>query len=147
MASTPTPQPQVQQFAPLDLRPQVQGSIHRQGRQHSDHGQAQVARSFSSAGPTLYSPFDVQPVGMQPVAHLFPLASPSTLMSRQQVAIPPLERGRTIGHGNRNSESKTSMDMRTHSWVDKLLASPSRESSDESKTTRSFGGLSNMSDV
>jgi len=54
--------------------------------------------------------------------------------------------GNKRGHGERGSEGKTSMEMRTQDWVEDLLSSPSKRGKDVDKKT-SFDGPDKTSGI
>jgi len=55
------------------------------------------------------------------------LHSPPTLDRMEGLTTPKPRKATSFGHHSRGSEAGSSLDMRTQTWVDKLLTSPRRK--------------------
>ncbi|KAF1350753.1 hypothetical protein BDV97DRAFT_368473 [Delphinella strobiligena] len=101
----------------------------------------QFTQSFPLTQQTPTSPFGILSLG-----HSFPPDGASASIWRDQPTTPSPDSGHFPGHGVRGSKTKTSTDMRMNSWVDKLVGSPVRKSSN-SHTTSSDSLSNDMSDT
>lgn len=135
------PQPGMQACSAATMQTWIHEHEQQRQDQQDPFFQAQYTQPFPSAGLPYVQPFDTQ-------AAAGPFLPPPSLepVARNQMRTPSGEKSRRHGHGVRGTETKSSIDLRTDSWVDKLLASPGGDSH-ESRTTGSFGGLGNLSDV